>query len=271
MAIAALNSAATGLRALSTRIDVIANNLANAETTAFKRSRVNFEDLYYSVLRQPGVAAGNGDLSPAGIFVGAGVKVSNTQLDVEQGPAESTGRALDIAIQGPGWFRVRTLDSIGDGFAYTRNGNLFINQDGNLILGLGDGYRLQPPITVPRGITEKDIAISQEGIVSAILPGTTTRTNLGQIQLTNFVNPQGLELLGGSLYRETEASGTPTTGNPGQNGTGVLLQGFLEGSNVDPVKELVTLIKTQRAFELNSQSIQTADQALQTIANLRRF
>jgi flagellar basal-body rod protein FlgG len=270
MAITALNSAATGLRALSQRIDVIANNLANAETSAFKRSRVNFEDLYYTTLRQPGIASGNGDISPAGIFVGTGVKVSNTQLDTEQGPVESTGRPLDVAIQGAGWFRVQILDSVGDGIGYTRNGNFFLNRDGALVLGLGDGYRLIPPINIPRGVTEKDIAISQEGEVSVSLPGSNTRQVIGSIQVSNFINPQGLELLGGSIYRQTEASGNPTVGRPGQNGTGVLLQGFLEGSNVDPVKELVTLIKTQRSFELNSQSIQTADQALQTIANLRR-
>lgn len=270
MAVTALNSAATGLRALSTRIDVIANNLANAETTAFKRSRVNFEDLYYTALRQPGIASGNGELSPAGIFVGSGVKVSNTQLDTQQGPLETTNRPLDVAIQGPGWFRVRVMDSVGDGFAYTRNGNFFVNEAGNLVLGLGDGYLIQPPITVPRGVMDKDITISQEGQVSVILPGATAPTTIGQIQLSNFINPQGLQLLGGSLYAETAASGPPTTGNPGTNGAGITMQGFLEGSNVDPVTELVTLIKTQRSFELNSQSIQTADQALQTVANLRR-
>jgi flagellar basal-body rod protein FlgG len=269
MAIAALNSAATGLRALSTRIDVIANNLANAETNAFKRQRVNFEDLYYSALRQPGINSGGEDLSPAGIFVGSGVKVSNTQLDTEQGPMEVTNRSLDVAIEGPGFFKVKVLDTIGDGFAYTRNGNFFVNKNRELVLGLGDGYRIQPVITLPQNVTEKDVSISEQGVVNCKLPGGGT-TTVGQLQLTNFINPQGLELMGGSLYRATEASGQPVTGNPGENGTGIIRSGTLEGSNVDPVKELVTLIKTQRSFELNSQSIQTADQALQTIANLRR-
>lgn len=270
MAIAALNSAATGLGALSTRIDVIANNLANAETVAFKKQRVNFEDLYYTQLRQPGINSGGDDVSPAGIFVGSGVKVSNTQLDTTQGPFEVTNRPLDLAVEGSGFFKVKVLDSIGDGYAYTRNGAFFVNPKGDLVLGLGDGYRLQPPITLPKGTTESDISISTDGFVSVKLPGSNTTSQVGQIQLTNFINPQGLELLGGSLYRETQASGPAVTGNPGQNGTGSIRSGFLEGSNVDPVKELVTLIKTQRAFELNSQSIQTADQALQTIANLRR-
>jgi flagellar basal-body rod protein FlgG len=268
MAITALHSAATGLRALSTRIDVVANNLANAETTAFKRSRVNFEDLMYLTLKQPGTANAAGDLSPAGIFVGLGVKISNTQLDTEQGSLENTGRPLDVGIEGQGFFKVKIMDSIGDGTAYTRNGNFFVNNEGELVLGMGDGYRLIPPIEVPAGTT--DISISQDGTVEVSVAGQEPQ-NVGQLRLNRFVNPQGLRLLGGSLYVETEASGPALESNPGEDGAGTILQGFLEASNVDPVKELVTLIKTQRAFELNSQSIQTADQALPTIGNLRRF
>jgi flagellar basal-body rod protein FlgG len=271
MAIAALNSAATGLGALSQKIDVIANNLANAETTAFKRQRVNFEDLYYQTVKQPGTVSGSaGDVSPAGLFVGSGVKVSNTQLDTTQGGAESTGRPLDVAIQGSGWFKVKVLDTVGDGYAYTRNGNFFVNSNRNLVVGVGDGYLLDPPIQIPQGVSDSQISIGTDGTVYATLSNTNARQKLGQLQLTSFINPQGLTLLGGSLYRETESSGPPTSGNPTENGTGEILQNYLESSNVDPVTELVTLIKTQRAFELNSQSIQTADQALQTIANLRR-
>jgi flagellar basal-body rod protein FlgG len=269
MAITALNSAATGLRALSTRIDVVANNLANAETTAFKRSRVNFEDLMYLTLKQPGATNAAGDLSPAGIFVGLGTKISNTQLDTEQGPMESTNRPLDVAISGNGFFKVKILSSVGDGLGYTRNGAFFVNDQGEMVLGLGDGYRLVPPIQIPPGVTE--ISISENGTVNYVQPGTTTKKVAGQLKLSNFPNPQGLSLLGGSIYIRTDASGAPVEANPGEDGAGKTLQGFLEGSNVDPVKELVTLIKTQRAFELNSQSIQTADQALQTIGNLRRF
>jgi len=268
MAITALHSAATGLRALSTQIDVVANNLANAETTGFKRSRVNFEDLMYLTLKQPGMVSGTGDPSPAGIFVGLGVKISNTQLDTEQGSLESTGRPLDISIQGDGFFRVKILDSVADGTAYTRNGNFMTNADGELILGLGDGYRLVPPVTIPADATE--VSISTSGTVEVLRAGQQTPVTVGQLQISQFVNPQGLSLLGGSLYVETAASGAPIDGQPGEAGGGQLIQGFLEASNVDPVKELVTLIKTQRAFELNSQSIQTADQALQTIGNLRR-
>src|SRR3954471_13265345 len=188
MAITALHSAATGLRALSTRIDVVANNLANAETTAFKRSRVNFEDLYYLALKQPGTTAANGDVSPAGIYVGLGVKVSNTQLDTEQGSMESTGRQLDVGISGQGFFKVKILDSISDGFGYTRNGNFFVNRDGDLTLGMGDGYRLEPKITIPPNVT--DIAISQDGRVEVVKAGANTKTQVGQLQINQFVNPQ---------------------------------------------------------------------------------
>jgi flagellar basal-body rod protein FlgG len=271
MAIQALNSAATGLRALSTRIDVVANNLANAETTAFKRSRVNFEDLMYLTLKQPGVQNAAGDVTPAGIFVGLGTRISNTQIDTEQGSLENTNRPLDVGISGNGFFRVRMPDTVANGLGYTRNGNFFVNADGDLVVGMGDGYRLDPPINIPAGIPNDQISISEDGVVSYIPPGETTRTTAGQLTLYQFVNPQGLSLLGGSIYAETEASGTAIESNPGEDGAGKTLQSFLEGSNVDPVKELVTLIKTQRAFELNSQSIQTADQALQTIGNLRRF
>lgn len=267
MAISALNSAATGLRALSTRIDVVANNLANAETLAFKRSRVNFEDLIYTTVKQPGTQTANGDISPAGIQVGHGVAISNTQLDLEQGPLEMTNRDKDVAIVGPGFFRVETLA----GEAFTRNGNFFVNDDNELVLGMRDGYRLVPPVQFSGLPVEGSVSISTDGTVTAKYTEEGATEVAGQIQLDRFVNPQGLKLLGGSLYVPTEASGPPTSENPGANGTGELRQNFLEGSNVDPTVELVTLIKTQRAFELNSQSIQTADQALQTVANLRRF
>jgi flagellar basal-body rod protein FlgG len=269
MAITALNSAATGIKALSTRIDVIANNLANAETTAFKASRMNFEDLIYTILKEPGANNNANEPSPAGTFVGLGVKISNTQLDLSQGPLENTGRPTDLAIQGEGFFRVKIMDGVGDGTAYTRNGNFFRNKDGDLVLGLGDGYKLDPTITIPTDATE--ISINNQGLVEYKKAGQNSKNIAGQLKISLFVNPQGLKVLGGGLYQETEASGRPVDNNPGEKGTGTILQNFLEGSNVDPVKELVTLIKTQRSFELNSQSIQTADQALQTIGNLRRF
>ncbi|MGD1278347.1 MAG: flagellar basal-body rod protein FlgG [Tepidisphaeraceae bacterium] len=267
MAITALHAAATGLRALSTQIDVVANNLANAETTAFKGQRVNFEDLFYQTLKQPGTINGSGDIAPSGIYVGLGTRISNTQLDLTQGSLENTGGSMDVGIQGPGFFKVKVLDTLGNGTAYTRNGQFFVNNKGQLVIGMGDGYNLDPPIVLPTGVTS--ITISQDGNIEGLKPDGTT-SQLGQIKISQFVNPQGLQLLGGSLYQETESSGPPIDDKPGDQGAGLLLQNYLESSNVDPVKELVTLIKTQRAFELNSQSIQTADQALQTVTNLRR-
>ena len=268
MAITALYSAASGLRALSTQIDVVANNLANAETTAFKRSRANFEDLMYLTLRQPGVENQAQDVAPSGISVGLGTKIDNTQVDFEQGSLEQTNQPLDLAIQGNGFFAVKLVDGVGDGIGYTRNGSFFVNNKNELVLGIGEGYRLVPPITIPSGVT--DVVVGQDGTIQVQPPGQVAKRTIGQLQITQFVNPQGLKLVGGSIFLPTDSSGPATATTPGLQGAGVIQQGFLESSNVDPVKELVTLIKTQRAFELNSQSIQTADQALQTVANLRR-
>jgi flagellar basal-body rod protein FlgG len=268
MAITALYAAATGLRALSTRIDIVANNLANAETTAFKGQRANFEDLMYQTLRQPGTTNANQEISPGGIYVGLGTKLSNTQLDLAQGAMENTQRNLDVGIQGQGFFKVKLMQGIGDGAGYTRNGNLVVNNNGDLVVNIGDGYKLDPPVPVPLGST--DISIATDGSIYATKGVTKAKIKVGQLQLTQFENPLGLNMLGGSIYTETDSSGKPITTAPGKDGAGTILQGYLESSNVDSVKELVTLIKTQRAFELNSQSIQTADQALQTIGNLRR-
>src|SRR4051812_27590490 len=235
MAITALYSAATVLRALSQRIDVVANNLANAETTAFKRSRTNFEDLYYLALKQPGTTSAQGDVSPAGIYVGLGVRVSNTQLDTEQGSLESTGRQLDVGISGQGFFKVKVMDSLSDGFGYTRNGNFFVNKDGELVLGMGDGYRLEPKINIPKGVT--DVSISQDGRVEVVLAGANGKRLAGQVMLHQFVNPEGLNFLKGSLFTQTEVSGSPSECKPGEDGAGEVLQGFLEASNVDTTKE----------------------------------
>jgi flagellar basal-body rod protein FlgG len=235
MAITALNSAATGLRSLSTRIDVVANNLANAETTAFKRSRVNFEDLFYLQLKQPGTSNAAGEPSPAGIFVGLGTKISNTQLDLEQGSLEDTRRNLDVGIQGDGFFKVKVLDSVGDGFAYTRNGNFFLNNKGELVLGVGDGYKLEPSITLPPDAT--DITIGETGVVEFKQPGSTAAKQAGQLELSQFVNPEGLRLLGSGIYVETEESGPPIESKPGEDAAGVTLQGFLEASNVNVERE----------------------------------
>ncbi len=266
MATVALHSAATGLSALSTNIDVIANNLANSNTTGFKSQRVNFEDLLYQELAQPGVENANGDQRPAGIFVGLGVRVANTDRNFEVGSPINTQRPLDIMVDGDGFFSVDIIQDEGTGIGYTRAGNFLINSDGELVLGNGDGPRLVPPITLPLNAT--DVTISSDGIVTALVEGESVE--VGQIEISDFVNPNGLRSIGGNIYVETEASGPPIEGVPGQEGRGMILQGFLESSNVDPVQELVDLIKAQRAFEMNSQVVEAADESLQVVANLGR-
>ncbi|HVX86031.1 MAG TPA: flagellar basal-body rod protein FlgG [Phycisphaerae bacterium] len=267
MAYIAMNSAATGLKALSTQLDVISNNIANANNDGFKGSRANFEDVLYQYYQEPGVKNTDGDIRPIGLGVGYGTRISGTELDMSQGTLTQTGNPLDVAIEGDGFFQLKTLSTQGDGFAYTRTGKFFVNPDGNLVLNSGDGYLLQPPVSIPSGAT--GITIGKDGRVSYVEQGATTATQGPQIQLAHFVNPQGLVQVGGNMFQQSDASGPVQLTNPGQNGVGILQQGSVEGSNVDPVTELVNLIKTQRTFELNSQSIQAADQMLQQVNNLR--
>ncbi len=267
MAISALHSSATGLRALSTELDIIANNLANVNTTGFKASRANFEDLLYQEKKQPGVENATATRSPAGLYVGLGTQVSNTQLDFSKGAPISTNSPLDVYIDGIGFLKVTIPDDRG-GVAYTRAGNLMLNADGDLVLGSSDGPRVIPNINIdPQA---RQVSISSTGLISATLPGQNEPTEVGQLELASFVNPAGLAALGGNLYIETAASGPPIEGEPGDGNLGTILQSHLESSNVDAVTELVNLIKTQRSFEMNSQSIQAADDALQVIGNLRR-
>lgn len=267
MAITALHSSATGLAAMSTAIDVISNNLANVNTVGFKSLRTNFEDLIYQQKAQPGVENANGDQRPAGLFVGLGVQVANTQSSFESGPAVPTGQPLDVRIEGNGFFQVDILEQQGD-IGYTRSGNFFTNRDGDLVLGNSDGPRVTPPINIPP--TAVSVSISADGVVSILNGGDTELTEIGQFELAGFVNPPGLKQIGGNLWIETAASGPPVAGAPGEGNLGTMLQGVLEGSNVNPVEELVSLIKTQRAFEMNSQTIQAADEVLQVVSNLRR-
>ncbi|MCG8400027.1 MAG: flagellar basal-body rod protein FlgG, partial [Firmicutes bacterium] len=263
MAITALHSASTGLSALSTQIDVVSNNLANVNTTGFKASRVNFEDLLYQQKGQPGVENANGNERPAGLLVGHGVRISNTQFDFSQGDAVPTEVPLDVSIDGPGFFQVRIVQDFGDGIGYTRAGNFFLNSERQVVLGNADGPLLEPPVQIPDDIGEDQISISADGRIFAIRPGEEPE-QIEQITLANFANPAGLETIGGNIFVPTAASGPAIDGLlPGEATVGTLIQGFLEGSNVDPVKELVTLIKTQRAFEMNSQTIQAADETLQ--------
>jgi len=268
MAVVALHSAATGLSALSTNIDIIANNLANVNTIGFKSFRANFEDLLYEEKKQPGVENSSGDRRPAGLYVGLGTQLSNTSINQEQGSPIESNRDGDMMIRGRGFFQV-SLPNQGEGIGYTRAGNFFVNQDGELVLGSGDGPRLEPAITIPTDALRFEV--TEDGTVNAFLPGQAEPSNVGQIELASFVNPNGLKAIGSNLYLPTAASGPSTNGTPGDQGFGSILHHYTEASNVDPVRELVDLIKTQRAFEMNSQSIQAADEALQVIGNLRRF
>lgn len=270
MAISAMYAAATGMRALDTKLNVTANNLANIATVGFKRSRVNFEDLLYQVRQEPGVRDANNEPTPTGIVVGLGVAVSGTQLDFTVGNLEQTGRKLDAAIEGEGFFQVRTYYNGQEVIAYTKAGNFTRNANGNLVLGNSEGSMLEPPINVGQDVNEDGIYIGRDGMVSVRQQGSDQLNQVGQMQLARFVNPEGLLAVGKNLYVQTDASGQPLLGNPLQDGMGGLRQSFLEGSNVDPVRELVDLIFTQRGFELNSQSIQSADESLRVVTNLRR-
>jgi len=269
MAVTALHSAATGLSALSTGIDIVANNLANVNTVGFKAVRANFQDLLYQEKEQPGVENANGDTRPAGLYVGLGTRISNTQYDFRLGSPMPTERDLDLMINGLGLFRVNILEEEGNGVGYTRAGNFFKNRDGDMVLGNIDGPRLEPPITIPDNAVRVDF--SSDGRVFAFTPDQVEPQEIGQLELSTFVNPNGLKPIGKNLYVETAASGPPLEGAPGESPFGTILSKHLESSNVDPVQELVNLIKTQRAFEMNSQTIEAADEALQVIANLRRF
>lgn len=267
MSVQTLYTAATGMSSMETKLNVIANNLANIETTGFKRDRVNFEDLFYDNQHMPGTEDRSGQRAPVGIQIGLGTNIVATQSDFSQGGFKQTGNQLDIVIEGRGFFQV--MDPSGDIY-YTRAGNFIRNRDGNLALASSNiGRLIEPPITIPPDAT--DISVSAEGIVAVRQPGSQEMTQVGTIELASFVNPEGLLKLGDNLYAQSDASGTPTLSSPGQDGVGLLRQGVLEASNVEPVTELIDLITTQRAFEMNSQVIKTADDLLQTVANLRRY
>lgn len=270
MAAIALQSAASGLSALSTKLDIISNNLANVNTDGFKASRANFQDLLYVERQQPGVETATGDQRPTGLYVGLGVRVSGTQLNFEQGAPVNTGKDLDLFIEGDGFFKVRVEDATAPGgVAYTRAGNFALNADGEIVLANSEGRRLEPVISIPEDAI-RPVQISADGRVLVREPGNEDLTEVGEIELATFINPAGLEQLGSNLFAETVASGPPVEGMPLEDNRGGIRQGLLESSNVDPTRELVELIRTQRAFEMNSQSIRTADEALATTAQLRR-
>ncbi len=259
----ALAIAATGMNAQSTNVDVIANNIANINTTAFKRSRAEFTDLIYQAERLQGVSnRGQNSVVPEGAQIGLGVRTAAIRPLNIQGSLTNTGNQLDLAINGRGWFQVTS--STGETL-YTRAGSLSANANAQIVTS--DGYQIQPSIVVPANTTA--VTVSQSGVVSATISGQTNPQQIGQLTTANFVNEAGLMALGGNLFQPTAASGPAVTGVPGDPGFGQINQGYLEASNVDPVSEITNMIAAQRAYEMNSKVVEAANAMANTISNLR--
>ncbi len=262
--IRALWTASTGMEAQQANIDVIAHNLANVNTTGYKRSRADYQDLLYQEIKTAGASSSPSTIVPTGIQMGQGVRMVSTAKMFSQGNFKQSGNALDLAIEGDGFFQVSMPDG---GIGYTRAGEFKVDKDGRLVTS--DGYVMEPEITIPQDAIT--ITISADGIVSVTQPGITTPTEVGNIELARFINPSGLNPIGRNLYLVTNASGDAVTGVPGgSDGHGNIAQGFLEMSNVSVVEEMVAMIAAQRAYEINSKAIQTADQMLQTANSMKR-
>ena len=251
----------TGMSAQNLNMDVIANNLANVSTTGFKKSRADFQDLLYQIMKVPGSPTSADTRSPTGIQVGLGVKPAAVTKVSTEGDIDQTENPLDVAIEGSGFFQVEMPDG---NTAFTRAGNLKLDGDGRLTTS--DGFPIQPEIVIPEDARE--ITISQTGLVSALVGDDTTSTELGNIDLADFVNEAGLVAIGRNLFRETDSSGAAALGTPGSDGYGTLLQGYVENSNVNLVEEMAHMITTQRAFEINSNVVSTSDEMMQTTTNM---
>jgi flagellar basal-body rod protein FlgG len=251
----------TGMQAQQTQLDVISNNLANTSTNGFKRAKAVFEDLMYQNLRQVGANSAEQSELPTGLQLGLGVRTVATSRSFEQGSLQQSGNNLDLAINGNGFLQVTMPDGTT---GYTRDGSLQLDAQGRMVTS--SGYPLTAGITIPA--EAQSITISSAGAVSVKLPGAAAPSVVGNIELANFINPAGLEPRGQNLYTESLASGNPVNGAPGSAGMGTVMQGFVETSNVNVVQELVTMIQTQRAYEMNSKAIQTSDQMLQRLAQL---
>jgi flagellar basal-body rod protein FlgG len=251
----------TGLDAQQTQMDVISNNLANVSTAGFKRARAVFEDLLYQTIRQPGAQSSEQTQLPSGLQLGTGVKPVATERIFTQGNLQQTGNAKDVAIQGQGFFQVLMPDGTT---SYTRDGSFQVDSNGQMVTA--SGYAVQPAITLPADT--QSLTIAMDGTVSITQAGSSTPVTVGNLQLATFVNPAGLQSLGQNLYAETAASGTPNTNTPGSNGAGTLNQGYIETSNVNVVEELVNMIQTQRAYEINSKAITTSDEMLQRLVQM---
>ena len=253
--------AKTGLDAQQTQMDVISNNLANVSTTGFKRSRAVFEDLLYQTLRQPGAQSSQQTQLPSGLQIGTGVRPVATERIFTQGNLQQTGNSLDVAIQGKGFFQVLLPDGTT---GYSRDGSFQVDSQGQLVTS--SGFAIQPAITIPADAVS--VTIGRDGTVSVLQPGTATPTSVGSLQLASFINAAGLQSQGENLYAETAASGTASINTPGTNGLGLLSQGYVETSNVNVAEELVNMIQTQRAYEINSKAITASDQMLQKLTQL---
>lgn len=264
MSVQTLYTAATGMQAMQTKLDVIANNMANMNTTAFKKDRANFEDLFYDNQVMPGNIDSGDNLTSTGTNIGLGVKVSSVQTDFSNGGVNTTNRPLDMMIDGPGFFQI---EDPGGNILYTRAGNFNINANGDLVMGSASlGRKLSPNVNIPVGATNPQV--SPDGKITYQLNGQTQEA--AQIELANFINPEGLLKMGENLYSATNASGAAVTGAPRLDGMGGIQGGALEASNVEPVSELIDLITTQRSFEMNSQAIKAGDEMLQLISSLGR-
>jgi len=257
-----LSIAATGMLAQQTNVDVISNNIANMNTTGFKRQRAEFQDLLYEQVVRPGSSTSAQTMSPTGIQIGSGVKTGAIYRINEQGAAQQTDNQYDLAIQGHGYFQITLPDGTT---GYTRDGSFGVSDQGELVNS--DGFPVQPGITIPQNAVS--VTVSKTGQVDVVLSGNPTPQTLGQLQLATFVNEGGLEAKGGNLFLETAASGAAIVGAPGDPGFGTLMQGFVEGSNVNPVAEITALITAQRAYEMNSRVVKTADEMLATTSQLR--
>ncbi len=253
--------AKTGLDAQQTQMDVISNNLANVSTNGFKRSRAVFEDLLYQTIRQPGAQSSQQTQVPSGLQIGTGVRPVAAERIHTQGNLQQTGNQLDVAIQGAGFLQVLMPDGTT---GYTRDGSMQSNSQGQLVTA--NGFPIQPAITIPANSTS--VTIGMDGVVSVLQQGSTAPVQVGSMQLATFINPAGLQSVGSNLYQETASSGTPNTTVPGTNGSGTLNQSFVETSNVNVVEEMVNMIQTQRAYEINSKAITASDQMLQKLTQM---
>lgn len=251
----------TGLDSQQMQMDVIANNLSNVSSNGFKRSRAVFEDLLYQNIRQPGAQSSQQTQLPSGLQLGTGVRPVATERIFTQGNLQKTDNEKDVAINGQGFFQVLMPDGTT---AYTRDGSFQVDNQGQLVTS--SGYPIQPAITIPSNA--QSLTISKDGVVSVTLPGSTAATQVGSLQLATFINNAGLQAKGENLYVETSASGNANTNTPGTNGAGFLTQGYVETSNVNVVEELVNMIQTQRAYEINSKAITTSDQMLQKLTQM---